>query len=68
MESKNKQPSNCPKCGAKMKYSYACGEYFIFPESHKGCSWCSRRKMRASEAQLLLEWEQDVLWYMENCK
>lgn len=68
METPNKEPSNCPKCGAKMKYSYACGEYFIFPEGHKGCSWCGNRKMYATEEQLLYEWEKDVLWYMENCK
>lgn len=68
MKTPNKEPSNCPKCGAKMKYSYACGEYFIFPESHKGCSWCGNRQMYATEEQLLYEWEKDVLWYMENCK
>lgn len=68
MESENKQPSNCPKCGAKMKYSYACGEFFIFPVGIKGCSWCGNRKMYATAEQLLYEWEKDVLFYMKNCK
>ena len=68
METPNKEPSNCPKCGAKMKTGYACGEHFIFPIGIKGCSICGNRRMRSSEEQVLLEWESDVLWYMENCK
>ena len=68
MKTPNKEPSNCPKCGANMKTGYGCGEYRILRIGVQGWSLCGYRKMQDGYEKVFLGGNRDVLEDGGNCK